>query len=221
MRPDDPRHGQRRGYYAHRRDGEEACDACKRAAAAAEARYAYNRDRGLSGRVSPVGTQRRLQALVAKGYTWSHLDRWMGNRMSEKFGSGRLQYVFPSTAAKVTALYDALADVEPPQTTPTERGAVTKAQNLARRKGWPGPDAWFGADIDDPDERPDPGYSPARDGDEVDPVVVERILSGDWRLKATSAERAEVVARWTGSLNDLARLTGWKVERYGRKESAA
>lgn len=158
MDANDPRHGTRRGYYAHRRDDETACVACKRAAASAEARYEMNRARGIPGRLSPVGTQRRLQALVALGFTWSYLDRYMGNRMAEKFGSGRLNYVFPATHAKVLETFNALADTEPPQTTAAERGAVTKARNMARRHGWPPPGAWF--DIDDPDERPDPGWRP-------------------------------------------------------------
>ena len=51
---------------------------------------------------------------------------------------------------------------------------------------------------------------------ELDPVVVERLLAGDV-VPTTIAEKREVVRRWseTGrSLSDLARMTGWKPERY-------
>jgi len=66
MSPDDPRHGHSRGYWAHRRDGEEACERCKRAAA----RYQATREHyGTPRRVSALGAQRRIQALVALGWT--------------------------------------------------------------------------------------------------------------------------------------------------------
>jgi ParB family transcriptional regulator, chromosome partitioning protein len=53
---------------------------------------------------------------------------------------------------------------------------------------------------------------------EIDEVVVDRILSGDYKTLATRAEKVEVVRRWTAggrSAAELARLTGWKTERYG------
>lgn len=62
---------------------------------------------------------------------------------------------------------------------------------------------------------------------EYDEAVVQRILGGDTSAHATPCERCEVVRRWraTGqSLNELARRTGWKVERYNvvqRDEAAA
>lgn len=52
-----------------------------------------------------------------------------------------------------------------------------------------------------------------------DPVVVERVLAGDWRLPSTREERTEVARRWATSgrpLAQLERLTGWKPERYYR-----
>jgi hypothetical protein len=153
MAADDPRHGQRRGYYAHRREGSPACASCKRAAAAAEARYQMHRAQGISGRLNPIGTQRRLQALVAMGYTWRAIDGHLGHQnLAEKWGNHRLRYVFPSTAAKVAAVYDKLSMTLPPNQTSREKAAVTKARNLARRKGWPPPLAWD--NIDNPDEQP-------------------------------------------------------------------
>ena len=47
-------------------------------------------------------------------------------------------------------------------------------------------------------------------------AILDRILAGD-PVPATTAERRAVVTAWptTGRpLADLARLTGWKVERY-------
>lgn len=153
MSPDDERHGLRRGYYAHRRDGEEACDPCRRAAAAAEQRYQLFRSRGKHGRLDPTGTQRRLRALVALGYTWTSLDEHLGTcRAIEKVGNPDLEYVMPKTAATVAELYERLSMQLPPQNTAREKAAVTKARNQARRKGWAVPLAWN--DIDDPNEEP-------------------------------------------------------------------
>lgn len=150
---DDPRHGTRRGYYAHRRQGSPACGSCKRAAAAAEARYVMLRNQGVQSRVSPIGTQRRLRALVAMGYTWRALDSHLGyHNMAEKWGNQPLRYVFPSTVAKVSAVYEKLSMTLPPNTSAAERAGVTKARGLARRKGWAPPLAWD--DIDDPSEQP-------------------------------------------------------------------
>ena len=73
--------------------------------------------------------------------------------------------------------------------------------------------AYVPVDIDDPDERPDMN---ARD-DEVDEVVVLRILAGDFTLTANRAERYEVVRRWTGADNELERRTRWNVARMRRE----
>lgn len=94
------------------------------------------------------------------------------------------------------------------------RSTMARARNAGHRPplAWddPGTLAWIG------DRRLMP-----RQGKPVinyDAVVVERILSGDFPRSlpahATPAERRDVVARWTGTRNELARLTGWKVERY-------
>lgn len=58
---------------------------------------------------------------------------------------------------------------------------------------------------------------------DVDEVVVERILNGDWRLFANPSERTEVCRRWVEAgraMNELRRLTGWKTERYYKREEA-
>lgn len=59
---------------------------------------------------------------------------------------------------------------------------------------------------------------------QVDPMVVERILGGDWKLKATRAEKEAVCAqwaRWGYSFRQLNLLTGWKPERYFKIREAA
>ncbi len=84
------------------------------------------------------------------------------------------------------------------------RGTTPRAQrNKARAAGWLPPLAWL--DIDNPAETPDLSAI----DDEVDEVVVDRLLGGDWSLRATRAERWEVIERWSGSDNELERRTGW------------
>lgn len=151
MSPDDPRHGTRRGYYAHRKDGEPACDPCKRGAAAAEARRHMP---GASRRVNPIGTSRRVQALVALGWTYLDIQRETGLEDAEvrRFAIGERAYVYSSTVAKVDAAFQRMCMTIPPARTSREKQARSKARRLAARNGWVPPLAWM--DIDDPAERP-------------------------------------------------------------------
>lgn len=215
MSPDDPRHGTRRGYYAHRKDGETACIPCKRGAASAEARRHMP---GASRRVTPHGTARRIQALVFLGWTYLDIQRETGLEDAEvrRFAIGERAYVYSSTVAKVDAAYRRLCMTIPPAKTMRERQARSKARRLAERNGWVGPLAWDDIDTD---------LAPNLGGvdNQPDPVVVARILAHDASLArtATPAERRAVVAAWPGSLNDLERLTGWRADRYIEREEGA
>ena len=148
MTPDDPRHGQRRGYYAHRADGEPACEPCKRAAAAAEARYELARMHGKPGRVPAIGTMRRLRALQAIGWTLTAIADHIGTKRSrvEKWCNQSRVNVYTTTAVRVAEVYEELC-----MTMPTGRWA-TRTRNTAIRRGYLPPLAW--TDIDDPNERP-------------------------------------------------------------------
>ena len=153
MNADDERHGTRRGYYAHRKAGQDACGPCKRAAAAAEARYALLRSRGVQSRLPALGVQRRLQALYALGWTWTALDQELGLfNMAEKWGNQPISYVFPQTHRLIADLYDRLSMRLPPMTTIEERRAASRARNGARRRGWAPPMAYV--EIDDPKDVP-------------------------------------------------------------------
>lgn len=63
--------------------------------------------------------------------------------------------------------------------------------------------------------------------DPADDSAIERILGGDWKLRCSSTDKTEVCRRWHAQghpLAELARLTGWRVERYfviGKKEAVA
>lgn len=212
MSPDDLRHGTYAGGRVHRAAGQDVCQPCRDA----EARYEQARvlDQ-LSGRprlIPSTGTRRRIQALVALGHSFSRIADALGDvtpgaawALAHRMGP----VCRATTAAKVASLYEAWSMALPPDATGNDRKAAAYARTIATKHGWLPPLAW-----DDIDRDPEPPA--AGDEDYVDWVVVERILLGE-ALPATNAERRAVVARWpdTGRpYADLARLTGWKVERY-------
>lgn len=209
MSPDDPRHGQRRGYYAHRRDGETACDACLRAAAAAQQKYELAWMHGKAGRVPAVGTKRRLRALQAIGWTLTAIADEIGSQRSrvEKWASEDRTYVYTTTAARVAEVYERLCMRSP------EGPWATRTRNMAAAKGYAPPLAW---DDIDHDEAPSLGGS----DDELDEVAVLRLLEGD-RVASTRAEKVEALRRWraTGrSEKSLCDTHGWKYGRYITRE---
>lgn len=207
------------GFAAHRRAGEPACRPCRAARQRYEKRRLADQQLGRPRMVDATGTRRRLQALVAFGWTYPQIGEHLGvsggavYRLLTRTGP-----VQRRVAAKVTTAYRTLAVTPPPAKTRTEKRNVAYARTVARQHGWPSPAAWDD-DIDDP------SAAPRIDGDthgtDVDPVVVQRILAGDWRLPATHAERVEVAQRWTGGRNELERLTGWNVRRDARQEAKA
>lgn len=175
--------------------------------------------------VSPLGARRRLQALHALGYSWSRLDGALdGYSLTaiKQLVGGQTPVIEAQHDQLIRSVYERLAMRLPTSDDAHERSGIGRARNAARRKGWPPPLAW--TDIDDPDERPTRFVA-----DSVaticDPVVVTRILAGDWGLRATREERFEVIARWPGSDGELERRTGWNVARDRREmtrlESAA
>lgn len=136
-----------------------------------------------------TGTVRRLRALAALG--WSLAD--VGARMSwskaaVSYLRGRDRKVLRSTAELVAQIYDELSMSLPSPSTPTERADVSRTRLHAARAGWAPPLAWD--DIDDPAELPDLGAEP--DPDAVDPVLIDRLLSGN-RVEVPRDERPAIV----------------------------
>lgn len=169
------------------------------------------------------GLTRRIQALHRLGYSIPALSRETGLSEARLIAIRDGRIAGPTTYRVREAIanaYDRLQMRFPEESTTGQRKGVTRARNTAIRNGWPTPMAW---DDIDTDARPHAGpdrWGRTRDAD-VDPVVVTRILAGDWRLPCTAAEKAAVVAAWDGSHYRLAQLTGWKVERYTEREDGA
>jgi hypothetical protein len=105
-------------------------------------------------RVDATGTRRRLQALIASGWSHRTLARQLGAGVNMVHRAIRAEMVNAATARTVAALYGRLWDVPPPTDTPTARTTALRARRLAASRGWAPPMAWDDADIDDPEARP-------------------------------------------------------------------
>lgn len=95
-------------------------------------------------KVSALGTRRRLQALVAAGYSRTYLCGRLGIRITNGcvLWTEERQQVLASTARAVEALF-----IELQMTT----GPSTRARNEGRRRKWPLPLDWDEDSIDDPE----------------------------------------------------------------------
>lgn len=214
MSPDDPRHGTNAGYRAHfLPDAGAPCGPCR------DAHANYHRHRRsrlyLASldvlTVDALGTARRIQALQALGWTLGRIAAESGYPPKPAFMHNitKKPRVRHDTAQRIAAAYERMSG------TP---GPSRAARLHAQRNGWPPPLAWD--DIDN-DERPVEVNHETKS--EIDPVVVERLLSGR-QVETTAAEKAEVVRRWVAqgrSLAELERFTGWNTNRYRPAKEAS
>jgi transcriptional regulator with XRE-family HTH domain len=107
--------------------------------------------------MDPTGSQRRLQALQAVGWTQAELSERLGMVRCQvgRIITGRCEYVRAETAWAIRGLYDTLWDAAPPETTPVERRRASIARRVARDHGWVPPLAWDDETIDDPAAEPE------------------------------------------------------------------
>lgn len=104
--------------------------------------------------IDATGTRRRLQALVAIG--------WSQSKLAIRLGMGRANFskvicgslVRKSTADAVTRLYLELWDQLPPRESHRDRIAFSRSRGYAAELGWAPPMAWDDDKIDDPEARP-------------------------------------------------------------------
>ena len=124
--------------------------------------------------VDATGTRRRIQALVAMGWTLNALGPKLGfhpRRLTDFLQADR---VLASTARRIAARYRTIQTWDP-AAHGVSRRSITLARNLAAREGWHGPLAW--EDIDDPESQPetDVTITPRRFKAVVDPDRVARL----------------------------------------------
>ena len=147
--------------------------------------------------VPALGTTRRLQALIALG--------WSGNQLAARLGIGRRNFTCYTDGTRrgvtlqrerdIRALYDTLAMLPPPERNQRERIAAARSRNRAEANGWAPPLAW------DDDRFDDPTYRPARGGSRsrheavggFDHAVVQRLVDSGERPSGRRLNHAEAV----------------------------
>ncbi|USC16212.1 helix-turn-helix domain-containing protein [Rhodococcus sp. 11-3] len=118
------------------------------------------------GRVPAIGTTRRIQALVANGWTQSYIAEQVGITVANMvpLTFGRQHMVQAAKARTVAALFERLQ---------LEQGPSTRARNIGRKYGWALPLEWDDDAIDNPDATPIVSRRTKRD-DFLGPVIERR-----------------------------------------------
>lgn len=122
--------------------------------------------------IDATGTVRRLQALVAIGYSTTELGARIGVNATNTAHTMRAAQVTVRRARQVAELYEQLSHLP---------GESTRARLRAQRRGWAPPLAWDEDAIDDPAASP---VNTDTDGSEaiLDEVLLDRLIA----LRASS-----------------------------------
>lgn len=155
-------------------------------------------------RIGATGTRRRLQALVALGWSRSEVARRSGLNENTIGRAMVRDGCALATARAVHRVYEELWDQQPPIDTGEQRCSVSHARREAARKGWALPMLWDDDTIDDPAAVPAP-VSMARSG------ALDRLDELLWMVR--SGESLELAARRVGyrdlqSAREIARRHG-------------
>lgn len=139
-------------------------------------------------RIPARGTHRRLQALVARGWSQSKLADRLG---MERGNFGRMMscdHVTADVHRRAERLFDEFWDQMPPNEEWRDKIAYTRTLAYAKQRRWLPPLAW-----DDIDNDVEP---PVAEDYEVgiDEMAVELAIAGE-RVRLTPAERRECVTR--------------------------
>lgn len=150
------------------------------------------------GRSDPIGTTRRLRALIAIGYTQAALAKevnlnttWLNKLVNKHDG----YKVNPSTAIRVDEAYRRLS------MTP---GPHDRARRFAKARGWAPPLAWDEDTIDDPAAKPDVGEK-----------VVVGFVERYEEMRDLGYNDLEILSRWSMKPESLDR----QLHRYGIQPS--
>lgn len=110
----------------------------------------------VTGYTNATGTHRRIQALMAIGWTQLSLGPHFGCHPRYVTYMMRRPTVYGTTAINVAAAYDRLWNKDPLKHG-VPLGPHNWVRNYARSNGWPPPAAWDDDQIDDPNGKPDTG----------------------------------------------------------------
>ncbi|MGW3321089.1 hypothetical protein [Streptomyces virginiae] len=161
---------------------------------------AVTRTTTVPGYMDATGTQRRLQALAALGWTITPLGPRCGVRPDQLRRVLLQGLVRGTTAAAVAAMYDELRNKRP-ERNGVAKGRAARSRREASEKGWPAPKYWdrFPGAIDDPHFTPEYGMTkPQRLAEEaVWMVTVAGVprTEAATRLGLTFGEVDEAIAR--------------------------
>lgn len=172
-------------------------------------------DRADGARVDSTGPVRRIQALVALG--WSQSKICVRLNVSRANFTPIAQGVRPTMLVShdkaIRALYEELSMQRPPEATHRDRIAASRSRNYAKAHGWFPPLAWDDDLIDDPEAKP---YATAVDTTYLDHAAIARRMAGDKSVALTPTEKGELVRRMTAqgvARNEIERRTGVNVYR--------
>ena len=206
-----PRHGTVNGY--NKIPCREAC--CRDAYARWRKEWKHNLRHGHVRVIDVTGSRRRVQALIALGWSVRNIAERLGGTEMVVTHILTRPTITAAKAKRVAQVFDQMSMRLPPDTTPDERRAISRSRNRAAREGWVTPLAWDD-DIDNPDATP---YRPSGTDRGIDEQVIQLAMSGQ-RVIANAAERAEVIRRWKAAgrpINELDRLMGWNARRTARR----
>lgn len=166
--------------------------------------------------VDATGTRRRMQALVAIGWSISRLGEQLA--ITNIHATIKHDQVYARTAIAVRDLYARLWDTPPPETTHRERYAASRSRNYAKAHGWLRPIWWDDDTIEDPTFLPsvEVGRGSPRG---VDEVAVMRRAGGDRSIRLTRPERWHMIRLLhADGMNDqqIMRRTGYSDRQIGR-----
>jgi len=111
----------------------------------AERLLAVTADIAPGARVEAIGTQRRIQAMTAAGWSLSWQAKSLGRTTSNYAGILTRSRCEKTTADQVADLYHQVGDRQP-----APSGGSTRARRHAERHGWAPAAGWTAETIDDP-----------------------------------------------------------------------
>lgn len=165
-----------------------------------------------AGGLDSTGAHRRIQALVARGWSFEKIAQRLGITGSAISDTLRRKTISRALHERIAALYEDMWDQEPPRQDRGQKVAYTRAIRFARQRDWAPPAAW-----DDIDNDPTPPV-PGRD-DEVDEIAVELVIEGEPGIRLNRAERHLVVKHFHAlywSDGRIADLVGVRTETIAR-----
>lgn len=137
--------------------------------------------------VTSRGTHRRVQALVALGWSLSEIGRRIGMDVGNVGTMLKRDHVSVATHRAVAAVFDELSMTPAPADEWRQRATRSRSLAFAKARRWLPPLAW-----DDIDSDPEP---PALDDETaVDDIAVDLALSGE-HVRLSPAERREAITR--------------------------